>query len=55
MEPIFVSVEDAAKALSVGRTSLYELIRSGALESRKMGRRRLILASSLRRLAGEQG
>lgn len=55
MEALLVSITDAAKALSVGRTSIYELIRSGQLETRKMGRRRLITAMSLRRLVGEQG
>ncbi len=54
MEPIFVSIADACNALSIGRTSLYELINDGTLETRKMGRRRLVLAASLRRLAGEQ-
>lgn len=55
MEALLVSITDAATALSVGRTSIYELIRSGQLETRKMGRRRLITAMSLRRLVGEQG
>ena len=54
MEKLLVSITDAAKALSLGRTSIYELMRSGELETRKMGRRRLITASSLRRLVGEQ-
>lgn len=54
MERLFVSITDAAKALSIGRTSLYELIRTGELETRKMGRRRLITAASLRRLAEGQ-
>jgi excisionase family DNA binding protein len=48
METLLVSITDAAKALSLGRTSIYELIRTGELESRKMGRRRLITAASLR-------
>lgn len=55
MEKLLVSITDAAKALSLGRTSIYELIRSGELETRKMGRRRLITAVSLRRLVDEQG
>lgn len=55
MEKLLVSITDAAKALSLGRTSIYELIRSGDLETRKMGRRRLITAVSLRRLVDEQG
>lgn len=54
MEKLLISITDAAKALSLGRTSIYELIRGGELETRKMGRRRLITAASLRRLAGEQ-
>lgn len=54
MEKLLVSITDAAKALSLGRTSIYELMRSGALETRKMGRR-LITADSLRRLVEEQG
>lgn len=54
MEPLFVSISDAAKALSIGRTSLYELIRTGELETRKMGRRRLVTVASLRRLAAEE-
>lgn len=53
MEKLLVSITDAGKALSLGRTSIYELIRSGELETRKMGRRRLITAASIRRLAGE--
>lgn len=54
MDKLLVSITDAAKALSLGRTSIYELIRAGELETRKMGRRRLITAHSLRRLVGEQ-
>lgn len=54
MEKLLVSIPDAATALSVGRTTVYELMRSGQLETRKMGRRRLITADSLRRLVNEQ-
>lgn len=54
MEILLVSIPDAAKALSLGRTSIYELMRSGQLETRKMGRRRLITAESLRRLVDKQ-
>lgn len=54
MEKLLVSIPDAAKALSIGRSSVYELMRSGQLETRKMGRRRLITAESLRRLADKQ-
>jgi excisionase family DNA binding protein len=54
MEKLLVSILDAATALSVGRTTIYELMRSGQLETRKMGRRRLITAESLRRLVEKQ-
>lgn len=54
MEKLLVSISEAAKALSLGRTSIYELMRSGQLETRKMGRRRLITADSLRRLVERQ-
>ena len=54
MEILLVSIPDAAKALSVGRTTVYELMRSGQLDTCKMGRRRLITAESLRRLVDKQ-
>ena len=54
MEPLFVSITETAKALSLGRTSVYQLIRTGELETRKMGRRRLVTVTSIKRLAGEQ-
>ena len=55
MEKLRVSILVAADALSVGRTTVYELMRSGQLDTRKMGRRRLITAESLRRLVEKQG
>ncbi len=54
MEKLLVSIPEAAQSLSIGRTSIYELIRSGTLETRKMGRRRLITAESLLRLVEGQ-
>lgn len=55
MEILLVSIPDAEKALSVKRTTIYELMRSGQLDTRKIGRRRLITAESLRRLVDKQG
>ena len=50
MEPIAISVSDAAKALGLGRTSIYALIKDGRLETIKLGSRRLIMTESIRRL-----
>jgi excisionase family DNA binding protein len=54
MEILAASVKDAAKALSLGRTSIYALIRDGRLETFKMGRRTLIKVASIRRLLGDE-
>lgn len=55
MEPIATSVSGAAKALSLGRTSIYELINNGKLETVKLGRRRLIKTASIRALINPEG
>jgi hypothetical protein len=49
-EPIAYSVADACRVSSWGKTRLYEFIAEGRLETRKVGRKRLILARSLRAL-----
>lgn len=51
MDVLLVSVNEAAKTLNLGRTSIYSLINEGKLETRKMGRRRLITTASIRRIA----
>jgi len=40
-------VEEAAQALGIGRSLVYDLIRSGRLRSFKVGSRRLIPASAI--------
>ena len=50
MEIITASINDTAKALGLGRTSIYALIREGRLESIKLGRRTLVKVASIRRL-----
>lgn len=50
MQPIATSINDTAKALSLGRTSVYALIREGRLETVKLGRRTLVKVDSIRRL-----
>jgi excisionase family DNA binding protein len=53
MEPLTTSVNDAAKALGVGRTSIYALIGEGRIETVKLGRRTLVKVASLRKLINE--
>ena len=48
MEPLAVSVEEAERLSGIGRTKLYELLGRGAIKSRKVGRRRLVIVWSLR-------
>lgn len=52
MEPLALSINDTAKALSLGRTSIYALIREGRLDTIKLGRRTLIKTASVRRIMG---
>ena len=50
MEILTTSVSEAAKALNLGRTSIYALIRGRKLEIVKVGRRTLIKVDSIRKL-----
>ncbi len=53
-EPLAYSVNEACRVSTLGKTRLYQLIAEGRLEARKIGKRTLIPAESLRRLiAGE--
>lgn len=52
-EPLAYSIKGAVAASSLSRPRLYQLIREGKLETRKLGRRTVILAESLRRLIEE--
>jgi excisionase family DNA binding protein len=44
------TIAEACEATGLGRTKLYELIGEGAIETTTVGRRRLVLVDSLRRL-----
>jgi excisionase family DNA binding protein len=49
-QKISVTVDAAAAASGLSRSTIYELIGDGSLESRRVAGRRLILVRSLRRL-----
>ena len=51
MERVLLTTEEAAESLKVGRCKVYDLIRSGELESIKIGRLRRIPVASIRAFA----
>lgn len=53
LEPVAYSIAEACRMSSLGRTNLYRFINEGKLEVRKLGRRTLVPAASLRRLIEE--
>jgi excisionase family DNA binding protein len=50
MRPLAVTVRRACDITGLGNTSIYELIKEGRLQTRKIGRRTLVLYSSLEAL-----
>ncbi len=50
IKPITVTVENALKVSGLGRTKLYQLINEGQIKTKTIGRRRLVLYSSLEEL-----
>jgi excisionase family DNA binding protein len=48
MEPINLSILDAARTLGIGRSKLYELISNGDLETVKLGTRTLVRVASIK-------
>ncbi|WP_068082677.1 hypothetical protein [Novosphingobium rosa] len=52
-QPLAYDIATASRVSTIGKTRLYELIAEGKLESRTIGKRRVILADSLRRLISE--
>lgn len=53
MDTLTVTVNTATKALGVGRTTIYELMNSGQLQTLKIGRRRLVKTDSIRALVDQ--
>jgi len=47
MEKLLLTPEEAAKALSIGRSKVYELLASGELESLRIGASRRITVVAL--------
>lgn len=45
--PLLITVEEASQLLRLGRTRTYDFIRCGSIQSVKVGRRRLVVRSSL--------
>jgi excisionase family DNA binding protein len=54
MDKLAYSINETARALSLGRTSIYAMIADNRLEAFKLGRRTLIKADSIRRLIDGQ-
>jgi len=52
-ERLTCSVDDAVKVSGLGRSMIYNKMKSGDIEWMKIGTRRLIKVTSLRRLLGE--
>lgn len=50
MNALLLSVADAARSLSVGKTKLYQLIGAGELRTCRVGRRTLVTVASLEQL-----
>ena len=48
------TVREACSATGIGKTKMHELISGGAVESAKIGRRRLVKVPSLLRLVGQE-
>lgn len=54
MEQVAIPVSEFCRVTGLGRTKAYELINSKKIKSVLIGRRRLVLVSSIRRLLSEE-
>lgn len=50
-----MSVNEAADALGLGRSTVYGLLKSGQLEAIRLGRRTIVTSSSIDRLLARAG
>lgn len=51
--PLLLNVEEAARLLGVGRTTLFALIDQGRIQTVRLGRRRLVVRAGLERFVEE--
>lgn len=51
LKPLTVTIKTALALLGIGRTTIYELMDQGVVETTKIGRRRLVIYSSLELIA----
>jgi excisionase family DNA binding protein len=51
-DPAAFTVDAACRYTSIGRSKMYEYMRSGGLPFQKLGKRRLLLRADLDRLIG---
>lgn len=51
LKPVTVTINTALEVTGLGRTKLYELIAQGIIKTITIGRRRLVVFSSLEELA----
>lgn len=54
MDKLAYSINETARTLSLGRTSIYAMVADGRLVAFKLGRRTLIKADSIQRLVAGQ-
>jgi len=54
LEPLVMSVEDAMRVSTLGRTYLYQLLNEGKIASKKIGKRRVIDVASLKAFLSTQ-
>ncbi len=51
IEPLFVSINDGAKILGLGRSKFYEEAKKGNIQLVRMGKRSLVSVASLKAFA----
>ncbi len=47
VEPKLLSINDTTRVLGIGRSTVYEMLGKGTLESVRLGHRRLVVADSI--------